>query len=77
MKYPFYGSRQIRGWLVDEGYLVNRKCLQRLMHIMGIVAVYPKRKLRLASQAHKVFPYLLSNLEIHRPNQVRATGPNR
>ena len=73
MKYPFYGSRRIRDWLADEGHLVNRKCVQRLMRTMGIVAVYPKRNLSLANQAHKVYPYLLRNLEIVRPNQVWAT----
>ena len=73
MKYPFYGSRRIRDWLGDEGHLVNRKCVQRLMRTMGIVAVYPKRNLSLANQAHKVYPYLLRNLEIVRPNQVWAT----
>lgn len=73
MKYPFYGSRRIRDWLADEGHLVNRKCVQRLMCTMGIVAVYPKRNLSLANQAHKVYPYLLRNLEIVRPNQVWAT----
>ena len=35
MKYPFYGSRRIRDWLADEGHLVNRKCVQRLMRTMG------------------------------------------
>jgi putative transposase len=73
MKYPFYGSRRIRDWLADEGHLVNRKCVQRLMRTMEIVAVYPKRNLSLANQARKVYPYLLRNLEIAHPNQVWAT----
>lgn len=73
LKYPFYGSRRIREWLADEGYQVNRKRVQRLMRTMGIVALYPKRNLSLANQAHKIYPYLLRNLVIDRPNQVWAT----
>ncbi len=70
---PFCGSRRIRGWLADQGHLVNRKRVQRLMRTMGIAALYPKRNLSLANQAHKVYPYLLRNLVIDRPNQVWAT----
>lgn len=73
LKYPFYGSRRIRGWLADEGHQVNRKRVQRLMRTMGIAALYPKRNLSLANQAHKVYPYLLRNLTIDRPNHVWAT----
>jgi putative transposase len=73
LKYPFYGSRRIRDWLTDEVCQINRKRVQRLMGTMGIVALYPKRNLSLANQAHKIYPYLLRNLVIDRPNQVWAT----
>ena len=73
LELPFYGSRRIRDWLEDEGLLVNRKRVQRLMKTMGITASYPKRNLSLANQAHKVYPYLLRDLVIDRPNQVWAT----
>jgi putative transposase len=43
------------------------------MRTMGIVAIYPKKNLSLANQAHRVYPYLLRNLKIDRPNQVCAT----
>jgi putative transposase len=69
---PFYGSRRIKGWLKDEGFTVNRKRIQRLMRTMGIVAVYPKQKLSQPNLAHRVYPYLLRNLTIDRPNQVWA-----
>ena len=42
LKRPFYGSRRIRDWLQDEGFMVNRKWVQRLMRQMGIPALYPK-----------------------------------
>jgi putative transposase len=73
LKHPYYGSRRIRDWLADEGYRVNRKRVQRLMHTMGLVALYPKRNLSLPAQARKVYPYLLKDLVIDRPNQVWAT----
>ncbi len=73
LKHPYYGSRRIRDWLEDQGHTVNRKRIQRLMRVMGITALYPKRNLSLANQAHKVYPYLLRNLVIDRPNQVWAT----
>ncbi len=38
LKYPFYGSRRIRGWLEDQGHPINRKRVQRLMRTMTIVA---------------------------------------
>ena len=42
-KLPFYGSRRIKDWLADEGHIVNRKRIQRLMRTMGITALYPKQ----------------------------------
>jgi putative transposase len=73
LQHPFYGSRRIRDWLEDQGHRVNRKKVQRLMRTMDLAAQYPKRSLSLANQAHKVSPYLLRDLVIDRPNQVRAT----
>lgn len=57
--------------LKQLGHTVNRKRVQRLMRLMGIAAIYPKPKN--ASQAHpqhKVYPYLLRELEITAPAQV-------
>jgi len=73
LKYPFYGSRRIRDWLEDQGHKVNRKRVQRLMRTMALVPLYPKPNLSKANQAHKVYPYLLKNRVIDRPNQVWAT----
>lgn len=73
LQHPFYGSRRIRDWLEDQGHRVNRKKVQRLMRTMDPAAQYPKRSLSLANQAHKVYPYLLRDLVIERPNPVRAT----
>jgi len=73
LKRPFYGSRRIRDWLHDEGHDVNRKRVQRLMRQMGITALYPKRRTSKPGKGHKIYPYLLRNLVIDRPNQVWAT----
>ena len=45
---PFYGSRKMTRWLMQEGEAVNRKRVQRLMRLMGLEAIYPKPRLSLA-----------------------------
>lgn len=72
LRHPYYGSRRIRDWLDDRGQIVNRKRIQRLMRRMGLTALYPKRNTSRRNQAHRVYPYLLRNLVIDRPNQVWA-----
>ena len=68
---PFYGTRRIKGWLLDNhGLVINRKRIQRLRRLMAIETLYPKRSLSLANKQHKVYPYLLRELNINRPNQV-------
>lgn len=73
MRHPARGSRQMVDHLLDKGHVVNRKRVQRLMRKMGIEGLSPKRRTTLASQGHRVFPYLLRNLKIERPNQVWCT----
>ena len=70
LRTPFYGSRRMSRYLRSLGYTVNRKRVQRLMRLMGLEAIYPRRKTSLAHPEHKIFPYLLRGLEIVRPNQV-------
>jgi putative transposase len=70
---PFYGSRRMVVWLASQQHVVNRKHVQRLMQQMGLVAIYPKPRLSTGNKEHKIYPYLLRNLEITRPNQVWAT----
>jgi putative transposase len=71
LRYPFKGSRRLRDALWDEyGLQVNRKRVQRLMRQMGIRALYPGMKITRPNPQHKVYPYLLRDLEISRVNQV-------
>ncbi len=53
---PFYGSRWMTEWLIRRGEEVNRKRVQRLMRTMGLEAIYPKPRLSLAGEGHKIFP---------------------
>ena len=52
------------------GYAVNGKRVRRLMRLMGIQAIYPRRNSSSAGQGHKRYPYLLRNLPITHVNQV-------
>lgn len=73
LRHPARGSRQMVDFLMDEDFVVNRKRVQRLMRKMGIEGLSPKRRTTLLQQGHRVYPYLLRNLEIVRPNQVWAS----
>ena len=73
LQLPFYGSRRIRDELEDRGRPVNRKRVQRLMRLMGLAALYPKRRTSAPGRGRKVYPYLLRGLSIERPNQVWAS----
>ena len=72
LKTPSWGSRSMRNHLRRLGYKVNRKRVQRLMRLMGLEAIYPKPRTSRPHPAHKVYPYLLRNLNIDRPNHVWA-----
>lgn len=68
--HPFYGYRRITCQLKAQGHAVNRKRTQRLMQIMGLKAIHPKPRTSMKNQNHVVYPYLLQDLQIIRPNQV-------
>jgi putative transposase len=70
--WPFLGSRRITALLRAEGQRINRKRVQRLMRRLGIAALGPKPRTTKPARGHKIFPYLLRNLVIERPNQVWA-----
>jgi len=68
LKTPFYGSRKLA-----ETFGVNRKRIQRLMRLMGIEAIYAKKRTTWPGAGHKIYPYLLRNVAIIRPDQVWST----
>lgn len=73
LKMPYYGSRKMCTFLRKLGYCVNRKRVRRLMRQMGIEALYPRPRTSQPGGGHKIYPYLLKELTIDRPNQVWAT----
>lgn len=74
--YPFYGSRRIRYELAQHYDIpVNRKRIQRLMRLMGLEAIYPKKYKGLSdpNDVHKKYPYLLTNITAGFPNHIWGT----
>jgi putative transposase len=72
LQFPFAGSRMLRSLLAAEGYKIGRRHVKRLMKRMGIEALYRRPRTTKSEPGHKVYPYLLRDLEITRPNQVWA-----
>jgi len=69
LRTPFYGSRKL-----SEVLGASRKRIQRLMRVMGIEAIYPKRRTTWpAAAGHNIYPYLLRNVVVTRPDQVWAS----
>jgi putative transposase len=73
LKTPTHESRSMVTLLKKLGCEKNRKRIQRLMRLMGLEAICPKRKTSKPNPAHKIYPYLLRRLRIDHPNQVWAT----
>jgi len=71
--HPFYGSRKMRDVLRRMGCNVNRKRIQRLMRLMGIQSIAPKPNTSKVHPEHKVYPYLLRNMDIMCVDQVWST----
>lgn len=67
---PVYGSRQMARRLRRQGYSVGRKRVRRLMRKMGLMPIYQAPRTSQPHPEHRIYPYLLRNLVIDRPNQV-------
>ena len=63
---PYYGSRRRAAWLATQGHVVNRKRVQRLMRLLGLVAIYQRPNTSKPAEAHKIYPYLLGGIAIER-----------
>lgn len=72
LEFPFFGSRRLLVKLREDGFDVGRRHLVTLMRRMGIEALYRKPRTSLGNRQHKVYPYLLKDVAIERPNQVWA-----
>jgi len=69
---PFYGINKMTAWLHRQGHSVNHKRVRRLMRQMGLEAVYPhrKRSLSMPDKQHRIYPYLLRDVQIEQADQV-------
>jgi len=67
---PWYGSRQMARYLRRLGHVVGRKRVRRLMAKMGLEPIYQRPRTTVPHPEHKIWPYLLRNLTIDRPDQV-------
>ena len=72
LEYPFAGSRKLQAFLVREGFVIGRLHVRTLMKRMGIEAIYRRPNTSKPAPGHKIYPYLLRNLIVDRPNQVWA-----
>ena len=71
LKDPCLGTRRLVEVLRrDHGLVVNRKRLQRLRRMMGVEAIYCRPRTSIPHKGHKVYPYLIRERQITRPNQV-------
>jgi len=69
-KWPFYGARRMSRELKSRGFFVGRKHAGRLMRLMGLEALFPRRNTSKPYPGHPVYPYLLRGVNITRTNQV-------
>jgi putative transposase len=69
---PFYGIDKMTAWLCRQGHCVNHKRVRRLMRQMGLEAVYPHRKrgLSIPDKQHRIYPYILKDMQIEQVDQV-------
>lgn len=72
LKHPSYGVLRMQDYLFALSFILNVKRVRRLLRLMGLMAIYPKRNLSKLGLAKYIRPYLLKGLTIVRPNQVWA-----
>ena len=70
LDHPWYGSRQMARHLQPLGHAVGRRRVRRLMAKMGLSPIYQRPRTSDPHPEHRIYPYLLRDLEITRPNQV-------
>jgi len=72
-EFPYYGYRKITAQLRRDNFQVNRKRIARLMQVMGLKAIVPKRNLSKAAKQNAKYPYLLKEVDVNHPNHVWGT----
>ena len=72
LQHPFLGARRLARMLQREGITVGRRHVGTLMQLMGIEAIYRKRRTSIPNMGHTIYPYLLATVAIERPDQAWA-----
>lgn len=67
---PYYGIRRMTVHLKSKGFIISRKRVSHYYKDMRITAIYPKPRMTQRNEEHKLYPYLLRNIEITHCNQV-------
>ena len=70
LSHPTYGVLQMQDFITGKGHVVNHKRIRRLLRLMGLMAIFPKRNLSKLGKSEYIYPYLLKGLNIQKPNQV-------
>jgi putative transposase len=70
LRHPFFGSRQMVRQLRRDGIRAGRHRVRRLMRLMGLEAIYQAPKTSAPHPAHRIYPYLLRNVAVDRPDHV-------
>ncbi len=70
VRHPVYGSPRLTAELQREGWEVNEKRVVRLMRVMGVQAIYPRRTTSQPQPGHRIYPYLLRGKTVTGPDQV-------
>jgi putative transposase len=73
LDHPFAGSRMMRDMLVNEGTVIGRTHVRTLMRRMGLEALYRRPRTSKPAPGHEIYPYLLRDMTIERPNRVWCT----
>jgi len=68
LDFPFYGSRRMSRELKRRGYKIGRHKALSLMRILGVEAIYPRKRFGFPDMEHQIYPYLLRDVEIDRPD---------
>jgi putative transposase len=72
LDYPFAGSRMLRDLLRGEGVVIGRELVRTMMRRLCIEALYRRPNTSKPTPGHKIYPYLLRDLAVDRPNHVWA-----
>lgn len=67
---PWCGARQMVRHLRRLDHAIGRKRVRRLMARMGLAPIYQRPRTTVPHPEHRVYPYLLRNMVIDRPNHV-------